>query len=135
MTSARPSDSWNTGDPYERYVGRWSHLVANEFLAWLKPPASLRWLDVGCGTGALTAAISEKCRPRASSMRASAFRCANLMRWNKRLEMPVSRRSRSSRSTFPPDFGTLTITGLHFSAGKGAHHPMPCRWTKCRAIG
>ena len=63
MTSARPNDSWNVGDPYELYVGRWSHLVAIEFLAWLNLPSSLRWLDVGCGTGALTAAISEKCRP------------------------------------------------------------------------
>lgn len=63
MTPARPSDAWNAGDPYELYVGRWSHLVADEFLAWLDLPPSLRWLDIGCGTGALTAAISEKCRP------------------------------------------------------------------------
>jgi SAM-dependent methyltransferase len=63
MTSARPSDSWNTGDPYELYVGRWSRLAANEFLDWLNLPSSLRWLDVGCGTGALTAAIWEKCQP------------------------------------------------------------------------
>ena len=63
MTSARPSDSWDAGDPYELYVGRWSHLVACEFLAWLDLPSSLYWLDVGCGTGALTAAISEKCQP------------------------------------------------------------------------
>jgi SAM-dependent methyltransferase len=57
------SDSWNKGDPYERYVGRWSRLVAPEFLDWLNLPPSLRWLDVGCGTGALTAAIWEKCQP------------------------------------------------------------------------
>jgi ubiquinone/menaquinone biosynthesis C-methylase UbiE len=63
MTSTRPNDSWNSGDPYERYVGRWSHLVANEFLAWLNLPSSLRWLEVGCGTGALIAAISEHFRP------------------------------------------------------------------------
>ena len=63
MTSARQSDAWNTGDPYEMYVGRWSRLVANEFLGWLNLPSSLRWLEIGCGTGALTAAISEKCRP------------------------------------------------------------------------
>jgi ubiquinone/menaquinone biosynthesis C-methylase UbiE len=63
MTGARPNDSWRQGDPYERYVGRWSRLVANEFLAWLDLPSSLRWLEVGCGTGALTAAILEKCRP------------------------------------------------------------------------
>jgi SAM-dependent methyltransferase len=62
-SDARPGDSRNTGDPYELYVGRWSHLVANEFLAWLNMPPSLRWLEVGCGTGALTAAIAEKCKP------------------------------------------------------------------------
>jgi SAM-dependent methyltransferase len=63
MTSARPIDSWSTGDPYELYVGRWSRLVASEFLTWLNLPLSLRWLEVGCGTGALTAAISQICRP------------------------------------------------------------------------
>jgi len=58
-----PSDTWNKGDPYEMYVGRWSRLVAPQFLAWLNLPASLRWLEVGCGTGALTAAILELGHP------------------------------------------------------------------------
>ena len=56
-------DTWEKGDAYERYVGRWSRLVAHEFLDWLDLPTSLRWLDVGCGTGALTATIREKCQP------------------------------------------------------------------------
>jgi hypothetical protein len=43
-----------SGDVYEPYVGRWSRLVAPEFLAWLDAPSELAWLDVGCGTGALT---------------------------------------------------------------------------------
>jgi SAM-dependent methyltransferase len=56
---------WRGGDAYERYVGRWSRLVAREFLAWLVVPPGCRWLDVGCGTGAPTAAILEHSRPAA----------------------------------------------------------------------
>ena len=55
---------WASGDAYEPYVGRWSRLVAREFLAWLKAPAGLDWLDVGCGTGALTEAIAQSCAPK-----------------------------------------------------------------------
>ena len=47
-------DTWSSGDAYEPYVGRWSRLVARDFLQWLDQPESLRWLDVGCGTGALS---------------------------------------------------------------------------------
>jgi SAM-dependent methyltransferase len=63
MSETRPADTWERGSPYERYVGRWSRLVASEFLAWLSLPAGLRWLDVGCGTGALCGAILERCAP------------------------------------------------------------------------
>jgi methylase of polypeptide subunit release factors len=48
---------WASGDGYEAYVGRWSRLVAAGFLTWLGTPSARRWLDVGCGTGALAAAI------------------------------------------------------------------------------
>ena len=54
---------WASGDVYEPYVGRWSRLVAREFLAWLDAPARLDWLDVGCGTGALTEAVAQHCAP------------------------------------------------------------------------
>lgn len=57
------SDTWNHGDPYERYVGRRSRRVAPLFLAWLDLPAGCRWLDVGCGTGALCAVIADHCSP------------------------------------------------------------------------
>lgn len=57
------SDTWERGDPYERYVGRWSRRVAPQFLSWLGLPAGLRWLDVGCGTGALSAAILDRASP------------------------------------------------------------------------
>jgi SAM-dependent methyltransferase len=48
---------WASGAAYEPYVGRWSRLVAREFVAWLAVPPESRWLDVGCGTGALSATI------------------------------------------------------------------------------
>jgi len=63
MDQKHVSDTWERGSPYERYVGRWSRLVAPLFLSWLNIPAGRRWLDVGCGTGALCAAIVDRCSP------------------------------------------------------------------------
>ncbi|HEY6514437.1 MAG TPA: methyltransferase domain-containing protein [Burkholderiaceae bacterium] len=57
------SDTWERGSPYEQYVGRWSRRVAPLFLSWLNIPPGRRWLDVGCGTGALCAAIVDGCSP------------------------------------------------------------------------
>ncbi|MEU8813649.1 class I SAM-dependent methyltransferase [Actinoplanes sp. NPDC048796] len=50
-------DVWAAGDAYEAYVGRWSRRVAPLFVEWLGVPAGRRWLDAGCGTGALSSAI------------------------------------------------------------------------------
>ncbi|WP_445502258.1 class I SAM-dependent methyltransferase [Microvirga sp. G4-2] len=55
---------WASANLYEPYVGRWSRLVAREFLAWLNAPPGLGWLDVGCGTGALTEAIAARWAPK-----------------------------------------------------------------------
>jgi SAM-dependent methyltransferase len=56
-------DGWALGDAYEAYVGRWSRRVADAFLRWLDVPAGRRWLDVGCGTGALSATASATAEP------------------------------------------------------------------------
>jgi SAM-dependent methyltransferase len=61
MAHKNVSDTWERGNPYEQYVGRWSRQVAPQFLSWLNIPAGRRWLDVGCGTGALCAAILDRC--------------------------------------------------------------------------
>lgn len=54
---------WASGAAYEPYVGRWSRLVAKEFLSWLAVPPGKRWLDVGCGTGALSGMIVAMASP------------------------------------------------------------------------
>ncbi|HSK66626.1 MAG TPA: methyltransferase domain-containing protein, partial [Anaerolineales bacterium] len=56
-------DVWMSGDSYERYVGRWSRMVAKEFIRWLAVPEDSLWLDVGCGTGALSQTILDLANP------------------------------------------------------------------------
>lgn len=63
MTNTPVSDTWERGSPYERYIGRWSRRVAPAFLTWLDIESGRRWLDVGCGTGALCAAVVDACAP------------------------------------------------------------------------
>src|SRR4029079_7212619 len=60
---SQPPATWAAGDRYEPYVGRWSRRVAPEFLAWLAIPPGKRWLDVGCGTGALSQTIIASAQP------------------------------------------------------------------------
>jgi SAM-dependent methyltransferase len=60
---SHPPDVWASGAAYEPYVGRWSRLVAREFLRWLDVPSGKRWLDVGCGTGALSQTILQMTSP------------------------------------------------------------------------
>lgn len=56
-------DSWQSGNPYQYYMGRWSKLVSEKFIHWLEPKPGLIWLDVGCGTGALSDVILSTCNP------------------------------------------------------------------------
>ena len=54
---------FDDGAAYERYMGRWSQLAGEIFLDWLAPKSGLRWLDVGCGNGAFTEMLVERCAP------------------------------------------------------------------------
>ncbi|MEA2645206.1 MAG: hypothetical protein QOE92_289 [Chloroflexota bacterium] len=63
MNETTQGQVWTSGDAYERWIGRWSRVVARQFLPWLGVPAGARWLDVGCGTGALTEVILASCEP------------------------------------------------------------------------
>jgi SAM-dependent methyltransferase len=63
MEPKQVSDPWEQAVPYERYMGRWSRKLAPLFLSWSEYETGQRWLDVGCGTGALSGAIVEHCSP------------------------------------------------------------------------
>ncbi len=68
MEQPQQKDTWASGAAYESYVGRWSRLVARELVArelvaWLTIPQGARWLDIGCGTGALSQSILDVASP------------------------------------------------------------------------
>jgi SAM-dependent methyltransferase len=63
MAAGPQRDVWASGDRYEPYVGRWSRLVARDFVDWIAAPKGLRWLDVGCGTGALAQTVLDRAAP------------------------------------------------------------------------
>jgi len=51
------------GAAYERMMGVWSRLAGDVFLDWLAPRPGLRWIDIGCGTGAFSELLVERCAP------------------------------------------------------------------------
>ena len=58
-----PQIRFDDGAAYEAFMGRWSRLVGEPFLDWLAPSNGLRWIDVGCGNGAFTELVVERCSP------------------------------------------------------------------------
>ena len=56
-------DTWSSGAAYDGYIGRWSRPVAERFVPWLEPQPAATWIDVGCGSGALTETILGAARP------------------------------------------------------------------------
>lgn len=63
MTQTAQHDSWSAGRSYDHYMGRWSRLIAAEYVDWLAVPAGADWADIGCGTGALSRTILERAAP------------------------------------------------------------------------
>lgn len=57
------TDSWAAGLAYEDFMGRWSRGLASRLVSWMSVRSSAHWLDVGCGTGALTDAICGDAEP------------------------------------------------------------------------
>jgi SAM-dependent methyltransferase len=57
MADATAPHIWVSAAAYEAYMGRWSRPLARAFVAWFAAPTEARWVDVGCGTGALAEAV------------------------------------------------------------------------------
>jgi len=55
--------NFDDGAAYEQMMGVWSRLAGEIFLDWLKPPLGLRWIDIGCGNGAFTELLFDRCDP------------------------------------------------------------------------
>lgn len=51
------------GAAYERMMGVWSRIAGGVFLDWLAPRPGLRWADIGCGSGAFSELLVERCAP------------------------------------------------------------------------
>jgi SAM-dependent methyltransferase len=64
MAETSRHDAWQAGDNYDQYMGRWSREIAPRFLDWLGLASGLDWLEVGCGTGALSGAVVAQSAPR-----------------------------------------------------------------------
>jgi len=62
MPTGQPN-LWGASDAYEQWMGRWSRKVAPLFIDWIDAPRGASWIDIGCGTGVLTAALLERCEP------------------------------------------------------------------------
>jgi trans-aconitate methyltransferase len=54
-----------TADAYRRFMGRCSEPLADEFVGLVDPSPGQRVLGVGCGPGALTAALTRRLGPEA----------------------------------------------------------------------
>jgi SAM-dependent methyltransferase len=54
---------FDDGAAYEQMMGVWSRSAGEIFLDWLATPSSLKWIDVGCGSGAFTQLLVDRCSP------------------------------------------------------------------------
>ena len=102
--------AWASGAAYDPFLGRWSRLVAAEFVRWLDVAPGARWVDVGCGTGALTETILRDAAP-ASVL---GVEPSEAFAAHARAAVPAARVVRGSATALPLRDGAadLVVSGL-----------------------
>jgi len=61
---SEPTIRFDDGQAYENYMGTWSRTAGEQFLDWLKPVPGQAWVDIGCGNGAFTQVLVDRCQPQ-----------------------------------------------------------------------
>ena len=64
MAKADLTPVYTDGEAYEERNGKWSRVIGRDYVDWLAIENGSRWLDVGCGTGALCEVILDRCAPK-----------------------------------------------------------------------
>ena len=107
-----PADSWDSARAYEAYAGRWSRKMAVELLRWLAPAPRRSWVDVGCGTGALTSAILAACEPE--SVRGIDSSAGFVEQARRSIAAPQARFETGDATRLPWETGAcdLAVSGL-----------------------
>lgn len=59
----KPPIRFDDGAAYEDFMGTSSRRAGDVFLPWLAPAERMRWIDVGCGNGAFTELLAQRCAP------------------------------------------------------------------------
>lgn len=116
MTTGPADGMWADAAAYDAYIGRWSRIAARMFVEWLGVPGRSEWLDVGCGTGALTEAILDGADPKrvigADKSRAFVARAASTITDARaRVEL-----ADASALPMPSDTFDAVVSGLMLNA-------------------
>ena len=122
------ADIWSHGNAYEHFMGRWSRLVAQRFVPWLEVPAGLRWIDVGCGSGALISAVLDLASPE--TVLAVDPSTAFVDEARRRVDDPRVRFDTLSASELPPGASDAVVSGLVLNF---VPDPLDAVTTMCRA--
>jgi ubiquinone/menaquinone biosynthesis C-methylase UbiE len=61
--SSNTAIKYNDAAAYDEMMGAWSQLLGSKFIDWIGPSQNKKWIDIGCGSGAFTEQIFERCAP------------------------------------------------------------------------